>query len=272
MLAEVAVDRGADPRARVRVGEAQAAEEALLPLERQAGDRPLDGQALEQPLAAASEDVLMRRSRARREVTELAQRALRQPVAELQDAAVRIGVLADGGADLSAPPAAAPHRAQPACRMSAGGSSAEPAARSREISNQTTAPPSSTPHASASCSTRNRPQPLSASSGGATTGASKPGPPSRTSTRTSSSVSRTASMIESSGPTPACWTLLVTSSDTSRRASKARLSSTWFSRSVRASRAAVPAYGPPASSKLTSEFVPPACWSEPSIAPPRVGD
>src|SRR5947209_18087875 len=108
MLAEVAVDRGAHPRARVPVGEAQAAEELLLPLERQAGDRPLDGEALEQHLAAASEDVLLRRSRARREVTELAQRPVRKPVAELEDVSVGIGVLADMRGDVvAAAPAAA---------------------------------------------------------------------------------------------------------------------------------------------------------------------
>src|SRR4051794_16903192 len=72
--------------------------------------------------------------------------------------------------------------------------------------------------------------------------------------RTVASENESDSTIESSAATCACWTLFVTSSETSSRTSNATLVSSCDSRSASASRAAVTAYGPPASSKLMSSM------------------
>src|SRR5256714_617417 len=124
--------------------------------------------------------------------------------------------------------------------------------RSRSISNQTLAEARSTPQRSAICSTKKSPQPRSPASSPDPSGGSNPGPGSRTSQRiTESSIVR-LSEIDSSGPAFACLTLLVTSSLTSSRTSNACVSSTISSISDSARRAAVTAYGPPASSKVSS--------------------
>src|SRR3954469_6403111 len=260
-------ERVAHPAARVAVGHAVAAEQLLLALERQPGDRPAHSGALEQQLAAPLPFVLLRRTGRGREPLELAQRSGRQGVAHRQDVALGVGVV--GGCD----------RLLARVRLATPGAPAHQAAfelrLAQSIWNQTAWRARSTPHSSASCSTRNRPQPSSASSGGAVGGGSKPGPESRTSTRTIASAIFTASMIESSSPTCACFTLFVTSSDTSSRTSNAMLASRWLSRSESARRAAVTAYGPPASSKLMSDRIvalspPPAVdFKAPRIMPTR---
>ena len=58
MAAHVLGDRLADPLLGLLVGEPVAAQQLLLPLQRQAGDRPAHGEALEQHLGAPCPEVL----------------------------------------------------------------------------------------------------------------------------------------------------------------------------------------------------------------------
>src|SRR4051812_2183837 len=95
-LGHMLLERVAKPAARVRVGHPVAAEQLLLPLERQAGDGPAGHEPLEQQLAAALPAVLLRRGGRAAQLLELAQRSRGQRVAHGEHVAVDVGVLAGG--------------------------------------------------------------------------------------------------------------------------------------------------------------------------------
>ena len=101
------LDGLADPLLGLLVGHPVARQQLLLPAQGQAGDRPADGKALEQELRPPAPHVLHVGGRSSGRLLELGHGAGRNGVAQAQDVALDITVVARGHRLIAAPPALA---------------------------------------------------------------------------------------------------------------------------------------------------------------------